>query len=486
MHIPKTGTDRETLFERLEAYRSHDMHWQDGRTFAYIYDAGREAMEVGKEAYKRFLTENGLDPTAFPSLLRFENEVVSMIATHLGGGPEAVGTFTSGGTESIILACKSARDHARASRPEIFGQGRAPELILPVTAHAAFHKAAHYLGLKVVAVPVDPLTFKADVAAVRAAITDGTALIVGSAPSYAHGVIDPIAELAAVAAEHGVLMHVDACVGGFLLPYWRRLGEPVPAFDLSVPGVTSLSVDLHKYGFCPKGASLVLYNDANLREKQAFACAQWSGYSVINMAVQSSKTGGPLAAAWAVLNFLGDAGYLEIARQMLAGTRALVAGIEAVDGLRLLARPDFCMVSVASDEVSVYHVVDEMAARGWTIQAQFAFQTSPANIHFSLAPANAARVEEMLADLRQAVQAARALPSGQMAAGVAAMFEGVDLTALDPSVFAELLAMGGLTGTELPERMAPINEVLDALPRPVCEVLLKGFLNQLFRQPQQP
>ena len=319
MRIPEQGWSKQQVLEALEQFRADDMPWRDGRTWAYVYDPGREAEEVIKQAFAMYLSENALDPTVFPSTLRLENELVAMAAAHLYGDEQVVGNFTSGGTESIILAVKTARDHARALQPQI----REPEIVLPTTAHAAFHKAAHYLDVKVVLAPVDPKTFKADVAAVRAAITPNTILLVGSAVSYAHGVVDPIEALGQLALEKSLLLHVDGCMGGFLLPYLRRAGAPVPRFEFDVPGVTSISMDFHKYAFAAKGASAILHRNKELRRYQIYACSNWTGYTVINPTVQSTKSAGPIAAAWAVLHFIGDEGYLEIARQVLDATRRI-------------------------------------------------------------------------------------------------------------------------------------------------------------------
>ena len=323
MMIPKSGRSRADVLAALESYRADDMPWRDGRTWAYVYDPGPEAEEVIKQAYTMYLTENGLDPTAFPSALRLENEVVAMAAAHLGGERDVVGNFTSGGTESIILAVKTARDCARERRPQI----REPEIVLPATAHAAFHKAAHYLDVKPVSVPVDPTTFKADPAAMRGAITPehDPARRLGGLLRARRRRPDPRARRARARAA-SLLLHVDACMGGFLLPYFRRLGAPVPDFDFSVPGVTSISMDLHKYAFAAKGASTILYRDKELRRYQIYACANWTGYTIVNPTVQSTKSAGPLAAAWAVLNFIGDEGYLEIARQVLDATRRIADG----------------------------------------------------------------------------------------------------------------------------------------------------------------
>ncbi len=293
MRIPPRGASREQVLSRLEAFRAGDMPWRDGRTWAYVYDPGREAESLIKEAYASYLSENALDPTVFPSALRMENEIVAMAATHLAGDASVVGNFTSGGTESILLAVKAAREWARAERPEL----DEPEIVLPETAHAAFHKACHYLGVRAVPAAVDAASFRADPDAMRAAISPRTILLVGSAVSYAHGVVDPIPEIARLAQERGLLCHVDACIGGFLLPYFRRLGGDHPDFDFRVPGVTSISLDLHKYAFAAKGASTILYRDAALRRHQLWACSSWSGYTLINATVQSTKSAGPVAGA---------------------------------------------------------------------------------------------------------------------------------------------------------------------------------------------
>ena len=350
-----------------------------------------------------------------------------------------------------------------------------------MTAHAAFQKAAHYLGLKVVLVPVDTTTFKADVAAVRRAITPATILLVGSAVSYAHGVVDPIRELGALALEHGLLLHVDACMGGFLLPYFQRLGAPVPDFDFRVPGVTSISMDLHKYAFAAKGASVVLYRDKELRKYQIYTCAQWTGYTIVNPTMQSTKSAGPLAGAWAALHFIGDDGYLMIARQMLDATRRIVDGIERIEGLRLLGRPEMNLVAFTSDTVSVFHVADEMKTRGWYVQPQLGFHGSKENLHVSVNPASVKWVDALLADLRVCVEKAKGMPSGRLAATMREWVASLDPSTLSPETISQMLGMAGVRGLALPDRMAEINEVLNALPPELSERLLTEFVNDLFR-----
>ena len=476
--LPPTGRTREDVLATLAEYRADDLAARGGRTFAYVYDAGRPELDaLAHEVYASFLDVNGLDPTVFPSLLRMENEVVAVTAAHLGGGPATVGSFTSGGTESIILAVKAARDHARATRTEV----TAPEVVLPVTAHAAFQKACHYLGLTPVLVDVDPVTLRADVGATKEAITGRTVLLVASAASYAHGVVDPVEELGRLALDRDLPLHVDACIGGWLLPWFRELGVDVPAFDLSVPGVTSLSVDLHKYAYAPKGASVVLYADPAMRSRQFYACADWTGYTMINATVQSTKSGGPLAAAWAVLHAVGEQGYRELAAQTLSATRRLVAGIDDVPGLEVLGEPQMALVALAAtDGVDVFEVCDEMASRGWYVQAQLGYRAIPASIHLTLTASSDQHVDALLADLAACVVSARSSATPLDAALLAAV-RSLDPDELPDDVLGTLLPLAGIDpGAGLPERMAGVNALLEAMPARLRERLLVAFLGLLF------
>lgn len=352
-----SGLPAGEVLDALRAMRADDLPTHGGRTLAYVYDSGLAGLdELAASAHALASSANVLDPTVFPSLLRMEREVVATAAALLGGGPETVGSVTSGGTESCLLAVLAARSAVDS-----------PKMVLASTAHAAFHKAAHLFGVEPVVVPVDPVTFLADPDAMAAAIDSRTVLVVVSAPSYAHGVVDPVAPIAAFAAERGVRCHVDACIGGWVLPYFRSLGVSVPPFDLSVPGVTSLSVDLHKYAYCPKGTSVLLHANAELRRPQFFASARWPGYTMLNATLQSTRSGGPLAAAWAVLRHIGDRGYTELASRTLESVRALRSGVSALDGLRVLGSPVSTLLAVAADapDFDVFTVADEMTARGW-------------------------------------------------------------------------------------------------------------------------
>ncbi|MEU0147792.1 aminotransferase class V-fold PLP-dependent enzyme [Streptomyces sp. NPDC006288] len=483
--LPEGRPATEVLAE-LRALREADAPTRGGRTFAYVYDAGLEGLdELAAEAYSAFATVNALDPTVFPSVARLENDLVAAVAALLGA-PGAQGTFTSGGTESILLAVKAARDHARSVRGIT-----EPRLVLPSTAHAAFHKAAAYLGVEAVVVPVDPATFRADADAVAAALDDRTVLVVASTPSYAHGVIDPVAEIAAAAAERGVLCHVDACIGGWLLPYLRRAGREVEPFDLSVPGVTSLSVDLHKYGYADKGASVVLYRDAELRRHQYFAHAGWPGYPVVNPTVQGTKPGGLLAQAWAVLRHVGEEGYTALAGRVGEASDRLLAGLRGIDGVQVLGDPAAGLVAFtvlgegagrAPDLSLLLHLADEMRELGWYLQPQLSFGGLPPNLHLTLTPATVGQVGALLDDLSAALAKARALEPVTVDPALVSFAAGLDPLTLGPEEIAAVLAFAGLgDGAGLPDRMAPVLALLDALPGELKERLLSEFVGSVFR-----
>lgn len=477
MQLPEKGLDPTRALATLEAFKADDLDWRRMRTWAYVYPAGRSVEEVGKRAYTAYLTENALDPTVFPSVMALENQLTALAAEHLHAGPEAAGNFTSGGTESILLAVKTARDRALARDPDL----ERPQIVLPVTAHAAFHKAARYFQLDTVLVEVDPVTFRATADRMAEAITDRTILLVGSAPSYAHGVVDDIEGLGRLALEHDLLLHVDACVGGWLMPFFRELGRDIPPFDFAVPGVTSMSMDLHKYAFCPKGASLVLYRDARLREHQIFSCSDWTGYTVINPTVQSTRSGGPVAAAWAVMHHLGRQGYRERARAILDAVTTIRRGIGAIDGIEVMGDPDFSLVAFTSDTVNVFHIADEMRRRGWYIQPQLGYGDHPANVHISVTPGVAPQAEPMIADLAEAVRAAAALPETDLAARARAIVNTLEPGRLSDEAFTKLLELAGIHGADLPDRMAGINEILQALPVQTNEALLARFFGDLNR-----
>src|SRR5690606_36873409 len=437
----------------------------------YVYDTGRpEVHDAAARAYAAMLEVNCLDPTAFPSIVEMEKQVVGAVADVLGGGH---GVFTSGGTESIMLAVKAARDATGRSRPN---------LVLPVTAHPAFHKAAHYLGVEVRPVPVDLETFKADVRAVADAVDEDTVLVVASAPSYPQGVVDPVTEIAAIAAAKGVLCHVDACVGGWLLPWLREAGADIPPFDLSVPGVTSISCDLHKYGYAPKGASVVLFADPALRRKAYFASAAWPGYPIVNATAQSSRSAGPLAGAWATLRALGRAGYLELAHRTLEATRRLVKGVSEIPGLRVLGTQEASLVAIAgSPEVDVFVLAEEARRLGWYLQPQLSYAGIPANVHVTVTGVTLSGVDAMLEALASAAEAARRRGPAPVPEGLPELVASLDLDAIGDAEFAELAASVGIDLRSLGEgRSAAVDALLDALDPRTREAVLVRFLSALY------
>ena len=469
-----TALTTEEVLATLRALQGLDLPAHGGRTLAYVYDSGlADADAVGLEALAMFAGSNGLDPTAFPSLLQMENDLVGMAGGLLDAPDGFAGSVTSGGTESILLAVLAARkasDHP------------SPSMVLPTSAHAAFLKAASYLGVRAVLVDVDPDTLRADPVAMAAAIDDSTVLVVASAPSYAHGVIDPVPEIAAAAAAHGIRCHVDACIGGWVLPHL----DDVAPWTFAVDGVTSMSVDLHKYAYTPKGVSVLLHRTAALRRTHLFASADWPGYTMLNATMQSTRSGGPLAAAWAVTHRIGLEGYADLARRAREATLAIATAADGIHGLRVLVAPDSTLLALATDgSCDVFTIADEMLERGWYVQPQMSFHDLPATLHLTLSAATGPSVAELVRDLSDAVAAARAAGPVGVDPGLAALVGGIDPATLDDAGFLALLAAAGLAGSDgslaLPTRMAGVNTLLDACPPPLREALLLGVLDRMSR-----
>ncbi len=477
MTPPTTTPTTDDVLATLRMLQAMDLPAHGGRTLAYVYDSGlADADAVGLEALAMFASSNGLDPTAFPSLLRMENDLVALTGGLLDAPDGYAGSVTSGGTESILLAVLAARH----------GSGTTdPSMVIPASAHAAFHKAAEFLGVRAVLVDVDPVTLRADPTAMAAAIDDTTVLVVASAPSYAHGVVDPVTEIAALAAERGIRCHVDACIGGWVLPH---LDGTAP-WTFAVDGVTSISVDLHKYAYTPKGVSVLLHRTPALRRGHFFASANWPGYTMLNSTMQSTRSGGPLAAAWAVTQRIGVEGYARLAHEAREATLAVADAVDGIDGLRVLTPPDSTLVAlVADDSCDVFTVADEMLERGWFVQPQMSFGDVPPTLHLTLSAATAPSVPELAVALRESVDAARAAGPVAIDPGLAGLVGAIDPATLDDQGFAGLLAAAGLAGSDgalaLPRRMAPVNALLDACPPALREALLLGVLDRLSRPTQ--
>lgn len=390
---------RDEIVAALEAKRASDVRWQDGRTFGMVYDGGPSVHEVAETVAAMFLHDNALNTIAFPSLGQIQSEVVRATADLLHGGPEASGFMTSGGTESILMAVKAARDRARTERGIT-----EPEIVLPTSAHAAFHKAAHYFGLAVHKIPVRD-DWRADVDAMARATTNNTVLVVGSAPQYPQGVIDPIPELAALAADAGANFHTDACMGGFVLPFMEMNGEPLShQWDFRVEGVTSISADIHKLGYAPKGASVLVHRTKELRRYQTFVFDDWLGGFYASPSMQGTRPALPMATAWAVMHHLGIDGYCRLVRTTIETKRRMVEGIRAIPGLTVLGEPEAQIVAMATaegwdDRLDVFALGDALQARGWFHDRQ----TPPDSLHSTISAGNAPAIEDYLTDLAECV-----------------------------------------------------------------------------------
>ena len=410
--IPAKGIPRDELLSKMVSLGGNDANWRDGRTWSLVYFAGEEHTAFLKKARNLFFAENGLSPLAFPSLKTFENGVIAMTAGMLGGDEKTSGTMTTGGTESILMAMKAYRQWARVNRPSV----KEPEILLPVTAHPAFEKAAHYFDLKAVHSPVEN-DFKASVNATRELISDNTIVMVGSAPAYPHGAIDPIPELAAIAEENKIGFHVDSCLGGFMLPWLKKLGHPVTPFDFSVPGVTSISADIHKYGYAAKGASVVLYRSKELRRHQFFVYSNWPGGIYASPSMTGTRAGGSIAAAWAALNSIGEEGYMRLAESAMKSAKVIMEGIAGIKGLYVLGKPDMSVFAFASDTLDIFALGDAMERRGWHLDRQ----QFPSSLHMMVTAAHEKVAEPFISDLRESVQEVIANPKAS-SEGTAAMY----------------------------------------------------------------
>ena len=374
--------------------RANDLDWKHGRHGAYVWYANDELEDVLREAFGMFLVENGLGMRAFPSIARMENEVLSMVRGLLGGDDETAGIFTSGGTESIFLAMFALREWAKQEKR---GVSR-PQIVAPRSAHPALNKAAFMLGLDVKRVPVGA-DFRADPAAIEAAIGPNTVGLYASAPSYSLGMVDPIPELGAIAAKHSLWLHVDACVGGILAPFVRECGYEVPPFDFSVAGVTSISADLHKSGFAAKPASTVSFRTRAHRDFSRYVFDDWPSGTYSSLTFTGTRPGGAIAASWAALNFLGREGYREIAAASMRARDRTIAGLTAIEGVRVHGAPPLYAFSWAASGVDMGAVAGAMGKRGWMCGQT----TSPPGIHFMSTPVHEAAADDYAAAAAAAI-----------------------------------------------------------------------------------
>jgi sphinganine-1-phosphate aldolase len=398
----REGRPIDDVIAELEARRAGDVRWEQGRTFGLVYDGGPGVHEVAERAAIRFLHHNALNTAAFPSLASIQHDVVAWTAELLHGPPGVAGFMTSGGTESIQCAVLAARERAKAERGIEAGT-----IVVAESAHAAFHKSAHLFAMPIVSVPVTA-DWTIDLDAMAAAIDDRTVLVVASAPQYPQGVVDPIAEVAALAQSVGAHFHVDACMGGFVLPFAEMLGREVPPWDFRVPGVDSISADVHKLGYAPKGASVILYADKRIRRYQTWVFDGWLGGLYGSPNLQGTRSGLPMAAAWAVIQHLGVDGYVELTRVALDAADRMRAAIAGTDGIRVLGGGNLHLVALASDEtgtdpIDVFALGDALAGRGWYHDRQ----GPPDSLHSTVSNSNTESIDEWIADLAACVEQVR-------------------------------------------------------------------------------
>ena len=401
--IPEHGMTGDDVLAQMRAMREGDVDWEGAKTWSLVFHYSDEHTAFLKKAHNLFFDENALNPMAFRSLKAFEADVIRMTANLFHGDANVVGSMTSGGTESIMLAVKTYRDRARDLSPHI----KTPEILVPDSAHVAFYKAGAYYDVKIVRVPVGQ-DYAADVDAMARRIGRDTIAVVGSAPCYPSGTVDPIEKLAALAEQRGIGCHVDACVGGYFLPFVEKLGYPVPVFDYRLPGVTSISADLHKYGYASKGASTITYRSMDYLKYQFYIFIDWAGGVYVSPNIPGTRPGGPIAAGWASLHAIGKDGYLDNARAVMELTTKLKDGINAIEGLAVVGNPATSLFAYESTDrkVNIYAVGDFLEGRGWNVDRQ----QKPASLHAMVNPNHAAIADQYLADIEEAVAYVKAHP----------------------------------------------------------------------------
>ncbi|CAH9132489.1 unnamed protein product [Cuscuta epithymum] len=415
--LPETGLG-DGVIKTMRHEKENDGTWQ-GKCSGTVYIAGSENeghFSLINEACSMFAHTNPLHMDIFPSVVRFEAEVVAMTAALLGSkekasGRQICGNMTSGGTESILLAVKSSRDYMRAKK----GITK-PEMIIPVSAHSAYDKAAEYFKIKLWRVPVNK-DYRANTKAIKKHINKNTIMIVGSAPGFPHGVIDPIEELGELACTFKICFHVDLCLGGFVLPFARKLGYPVPPYDFTVQGVTSISVDVHKYGLAPKGTSVVLYRNHDIRKHQFVAVTEWTGGLYVSPTIAGSRPGGLIAGAWAAMMSLGLEGYLENTKAIMEASKKIEKGIEEIPGLYVIGKPDMSIIAFGSEVVDIFEVNDVLSSKGWHLNAL----QRPNSIHICVTLQHASVAQEFVRDVKDAVHTVKQNP-GPINGGLAPLY----------------------------------------------------------------
>jgi sphinganine-1-phosphate aldolase len=413
LQIPEKGRQPSDILKELEERRGADIHWKEGRTWSLVYYLNEEHQDLLQKAYTTYFSENYLNAFAFPSLKQMESEILSMVAAMLNK-PDAVGTLSSGGTESIILAMATYRDWARNNNK---GNHR-NEILATATVHPAFEKAAHLLGLKLVRVPVNE-NAEIDISALSRMISQQTLVVVVGAPSYPYGIVDPIEEVSRLTLAHQLPLHVDACVGGFILPWAEKLGHWSAPWDFRVPGVTSISLDIHKFGFSAKGASLIIYRSMEYLRNQFFISTEFRGGVYVSPTILGTRPGGAIAAAWATIQHLGQEGYIENTRRLIEGKKRLQAFFESLQEFELVGEPKLNLMAYRTkrNKPDIFVVADFLEDLGWLVDRQ----QMPACIHLTVLPSNLPAIDNYMHDVKDALEFALANPKAE-AKGNAAMY----------------------------------------------------------------
>jgi glutamate/tyrosine decarboxylase-like PLP-dependent enzyme len=399
--LPTKGRNTADVLADLKGFGADDPNYKEGRLWSLVYYLDEEYADFLGDAYREFSSANGLNPTAFKSLKRFENEIIAGVAEMFYGTPEVCGVVTSGGTESCLLAVKTYRDMARER-----GVTK-PEMVLPITAHVAWFKAAEYFTVKVRLLPLDK-ELRADVKKLPRLCNRNTVMILGSAPEYPHGNIDPIEEFSAVALKRKIPLHVDACVGGFILPFMEMNGRQLPLWDYRVPGVTSISADIHKYGFASKGASTITYRNLDILKHQMFVYQDWPGGVFASPALLGTRPGGAYAAAWAAMQYFGKSGYRDLAKRTTQAFDKMRKGVEKLPELYVMGQPTGPLLGYGScdPKVNIFAVGDQMDAKGWKINRL----QNPDGLHAMITASHLEVMDDYLRDLKEAVATVKANP----------------------------------------------------------------------------
>jgi sphinganine-1-phosphate aldolase len=411
--MPLRGRPHDAVLAELRSFKEADCDWQRGRVPLYVFKADEDVHEMGRAAFFEYFSENALGGRrAFPSVKRMEDDVIDMALDLFRAPDGAKGFMTTGGTESIVQAVQACRDWTRKQRGS---RASAANIVAPVSAHPAFDKAARLMDLEVRRAPVSA-NFRADIGALEALIDDETIMLVGSAPCFPYGVIDPIAEIGRLAERRGLWLHVDACVGGYIAPFARMIGRNIPDFDFHVPAVMSISADLHKFGFCPKPASTVFYRDQDKADVHAFEFAGWPNGRFVTTTIAGTRPAGGVAAAWAVFNHLGVEGYKRIVGNLLSFVDDYKRGIQEIGGLHIVGDPHLSIVAYGSDEFDVFRVAEIMSEKGWLP----GLVQQPKAIHRMMSMVHAGSLQEYLDDVRAAVGIVR--QSGPQASSMTASY----------------------------------------------------------------